>query len=240
MKTTIAALFPTPGEAEAAVRSLQEARFPASDLSVLTHIALVNAAPSDVTTAPGHETALGAASGVVGGALGATLATLGLAAVPGIGWLLATGPIASALAAGTFGAVAGGLSGGLAGTLQSADIDELDAHIYHEAVRRGGTVVVIAVTPALRSKATTVLLQHCPVAIDQVAQEWRTQGWDPTHVEIRPYDGTGLEAEQARFQAHRWSPNLRSGADRHVLDRNDGGPGTVIQRKVDGDGYSRT
>ena len=76
----------------------------------------------------------------IGAALGGTaglLAGLGILAIPGLGPVVAAG----ALVATAVGAAAGAVSGGVIGALVSAGVPEPEAHVYCEAVRRGGTMV---------------------------------------------------------------------------------------------------
>ena len=89
---------------------------------------------------------------IVGGAIG--LAAL---AIPGIGPLLAAGPIAAALG----GAVAGGALGGLIGSLVGLGIPTEHAKEYEAAVRSGGIVVAIKVADQEGcDRAAEILRRH--------------------------------------------------------------------------------
>lgn len=81
----------------------------------------------------------GAAIGGVLGGVGALLLELGVFAIPGVGPLLAAGPIAVTLA----GLVAGGAVGGIAGALVDAGIDEDDAQEYETYLARGDILVAV-------------------------------------------------------------------------------------------------
>ena len=70
--------------------------------------------------------------GVVGGAAGLAASLIGLA-IPGIGPIIAAGPIVAALSGAGVGAVAGGLIGGLT----DMGVSKEDAEYYAESVRRG-------------------------------------------------------------------------------------------------------
>jgi len=126
--------------AENAVDQLLAAGFANSDISVLL--------PDDETTRSfGHEkntkapegaTTGAAAGGVVGGTLG-LLAGIGAIAIPGIGPLIAAGPIVAALA----GLGAGGTVGGIVGALAGLGIPEYEAKRFEGAVKNGGTLLSV-------------------------------------------------------------------------------------------------
>src|SRR6185312_3724905 len=90
------------------------------------------------TKAP-EGTATGAtAGGVVGGALG-LLAGIGALAIPGVGPLIAAGPIMGALA----GVGVGGAVGGLIGALVGMGIPEYEAKRYEGRVKEGGILISV-------------------------------------------------------------------------------------------------
>ena len=83
--------------------------------------------------------ATGAVSGaVLGGALG-WLAGIGMLAIPGVGPLIAAGPIMAALA----GVGAGGALGGFTGALVGLGIPEYEAKRYEGRVRNGGILLSV-------------------------------------------------------------------------------------------------
>ena len=133
-------IYATPSTAEAAVDHLLANGFTNSAISVLL--------PDDESTrAFAHEkstkapegTATGAVTGgVIGGTLG-LLAGIGALAIPGVGPLIAAGPIMATLA----GAGAGGAVGGLVGALVGMGIPEYEAKRYEGAVKDGGTLLSV-------------------------------------------------------------------------------------------------
>src|ERR1700733_12935302 len=107
-------IYRTEADAERAVDALVTAGFRNEDLSVLMQD---NAGTKDFairkeTKAPEGATAGAVAGGAIGGTLG-VLAGIGALAIPGIGPLLAAGPIIAALAGVGSGGLVGGLIGGL-------------------------------------------------------------------------------------------------------------------------------
>jgi hypothetical protein len=133
-------IYASPNTAEAAVDHLLSKGFSNSAISVLL--------PDDESTrAFAHEkhtkapegTAAGVtAGGIIGGSLG-LLAGVGALAIPGVGPLIAAGPIMGALA----GLGVGGAVGGVVGALVGMGIPEFEAKRYEGAVKDGGTLLSV-------------------------------------------------------------------------------------------------
>jgi hypothetical protein len=138
--TSVFGIYVTPATAENGVDHLVALGFSNAAISVLM--------PDDETTrAFAHEkntkapegTAAGAATGgIIGGTLG-LLASIGALAIPGVGPLIAAGPIVAALA----GVGAGGAVGGIVGALVGMGIPEYEAKRYEGAVKDGGTLLSV-------------------------------------------------------------------------------------------------
>jgi hypothetical protein len=134
------AVFKNPEEIEQAVEMLKDAGFRNADISALlpTGATTKELAVSHVTKAPEGASA-GAVSGVVlGGALG-WLIGAGSIVVPGLGALIAAGPLLSALA----GAGALGSLGVIAGALVGLGIPEYEAERYEGYVTEGGMLLSV-------------------------------------------------------------------------------------------------
>lgn len=121
-----------------------------------------------------HGAMKGAGTGAaVGGVLGLVAGVASLA-IPGIGPIIAAGPIAAALAGAGIGAAAGGIIGALA----NLGVPEEHAHYYAEGVRRGGTLITVrADTDAAADCAQRVMQQHGAMDIEERGSQWRSQGW---------------------------------------------------------------
>src|SRR3954469_9006201 len=120
---------------EEALGVLRDAGFRSEDVSVLLPKNLGNKdlATEKSTKAP-EGAATGAGSGaVIGGALG-WLVGIGSLAIPGLGPVIAAGPVLAALA----GAGVGGAVGGISGALIGLGIPEYEAKRYEASVRSGG------------------------------------------------------------------------------------------------------
>ena len=133
-------IYTTRAAAENAVDALKAAGYRNTDISVLfpENAGTKDFAHEKNTKAPEGATA-GAGTGVVvGGALG-WLVGIGALAIPGVGPLVAAGPIVAALA----GAGAAGATGGLVGGLVGAGIPEVEAKRYAGRIREGGYLVSV-------------------------------------------------------------------------------------------------
>jgi uncharacterized membrane protein len=138
------------GQAEEAARRLQEAGFDHQDIS------LVSKRPGEAPTVEAGETHADKGT-VAGTAVGAILGgAIGLAAfaIPGIGPLIAAGPIVGAIT----GALSGGGVGALVGSFVGLGIPTDHAKQYEEAVRAGGVVLAVrAHNSATADRALQVL-----------------------------------------------------------------------------------
>jgi hypothetical protein len=141
--------------AEAAVDELLSSGYSHEDVSVLLpdDEATRNFAHEKNTKAPEGTAAGAATGGVIGGTLG-LLAGIGAFMVPGIGPLLAAGPIIAALA----GVGAGGAVGGLVGALIGLGIPEYEARRYEGYVKNGGILLSVHCdTPGEIQRAKEIL-----------------------------------------------------------------------------------
>jgi hypothetical protein len=150
----IVAVFDGEERGNAGVAILRQEGVPEQAISVAHRPRAQPEISSDET-----RTGTGAGAGVaVGGALGGAAGlALGLGAlvIPGIGPLLAAGPLAVALGGAGVGATAGGLLGSLVGL----GIPEPDARRYEQEVRRGGYFVSVRTDDAGEADRVESLLE---------------------------------------------------------------------------------
>jgi Protein of unknown function (DUF3341) len=150
-------IYRTRLDAENGVDALREAGYRATDISVLLpeNEGTKDFAHEKHTKAP-EGTATGATSGaVIGGGLG-WLAGIGALAIPGLGPLIAAGPIVAALA----GAGAGGVLGGLTGVLVGMGIPEYEAKRYEGRVKAGGILLSVHCDDSNWTKRAKEILQR--------------------------------------------------------------------------------
>ncbi len=174
MDRTVVALFDDVSTAQRALEDLLNNGFERSDISLVRTNQDTGAAAGSTTT---DTVASGAATGAgVGAALGGIAGLvigLGVLAIPGIGPVIAAGPLATTLA----GAGIGAATGGIIGALTDVGIPETEAGYYMEGIRRGGTLLTVHARDNQVNQATHILNQYSPVDINQRASEWRTSGW---------------------------------------------------------------
>jgi hypothetical protein len=133
-------IYKSQSSAEQAVDALKAAGFRNTDITALLpeNQGTKDFAHEKNTKAP-EGAATGAGTGaVVGGTLG-WLAGIGALAIPGVGPLIAAGPIVAALA----GVGVGGAVGGLTGALVGMGIPEYEAKRYEGRVKDGGILLSV-------------------------------------------------------------------------------------------------
>lgn len=140
MTKKIVGIFDTEQEATRAIEGLQSQGFHNDDISVVTRDRdELNSISEDTGTMAPEGVATGAATGGVVGGVAGLLAGIGALAIPGIGPILAAGPIAATLTGAAVGAGAGGLVGGLIGL----GIPEDEAKEYEGYVDSGKILVLV-------------------------------------------------------------------------------------------------
>jgi hypothetical protein len=175
MAKVVVGLYDRIEDARDAVEALVNSGFRREDISLVA-----SDASGDyqryTTTDQGEDVAdsaaTGAGIGAVIGGLGGLLVGLGALAIPGIGPVLAAGPLVSALA----GAGIGAAAGGLLGALVDLGIPEDQARVYSEGVQRGGTLVTLAASDDRAKDAVDIMNRFNPVDVNRRSQEWTTSG----------------------------------------------------------------
>src|SRR6202171_614970 len=140
MAKAVIAIAKSEDQAVRVVEQLKAAGFSNDDVSVLLpdRAGSRDFAHEHHTKAPEGAATGAVAGGVAAGVLG-WLAGIGTLAIPGVGPLIAAGPILAALS----GAAAGGAVGGLAGGLIGLGIPEYEAKRYEGAVRNGNILISV-------------------------------------------------------------------------------------------------
>src|SRR5215218_9908135 len=113
MAKTIVGLFDTFPEAQGAVQDLVNKGFPRDNISIAANNAMGEYTQSSASSEEWSGTATGAAAGATIGGIGGLLVGLGTLAIPGVGPIVAAGPLIAALTGAGVGAMAGGLIGAL-------------------------------------------------------------------------------------------------------------------------------
>jgi hypothetical protein len=226
---TIVGLYDNVTDAQQAVQALTNAGFDRDRISLVLHDregAYSSGLGHDATlTDTSDDIGAGVATGAAVGGLGGLLIGLSALAIPGIGPVVAAGP----LVAGLVGAGVGAAVGGLVGALASAGVPEEQAHYYVEGVRRGGALVTVEANDEEANEVADIMNRYHPVDIEERARNWRASGWSGSDEETSFADAvderrqlrsnpsqSSLEADRSPVTAQSYTPiqnqsNVRSG-----------------------------
>ncbi len=203
MTVTIHRLYDTYADAQNAVRGLEAAGVPHSEISIVANnsdswfggdqnVDRDRDGVDDRAEGAGKGAGIGAG---LGGAAG-LLAGLGLLAIPGLGPVVAAGW----LAATAVGAAAGAATGGLVGALTEAGVSKEDAPLYAEGVRRGGTLVSARVPDADRTRLDAIL-NTSAVNLRDRSTAWQKSGWKTFDPSSKPYGADEVRKERELYRA---------------------------------------
>ena len=188
--TVLSGLFTTRAEAMQTMDELIERGVSHADISLVSNDS-AGWYDDDSREEAGAEA--GAGIGAIAGGAGGLLAGLGVLAIPGIGELVAAGWRLSAAAGAAAGAIIGGATGGLVAWLTDHGIDERDAHVFAEGLRRGATLLTARVPDPLTVAAEAIFLKH-RVDIAAWRNDLEAEGWtrfdDHVPAEVKAYDST--------------------------------------------------
>jgi hypothetical protein len=199
MTTTVTGLYDSYPAAKSAVDALEAAGISSSDISVIANNGDGSIVDKNHTNA-GADAGAGAGVGAVVGGAGGLLAGLGMMAIPGVGPVVAAGWLVATAVGAAGGAAVGAVAGGIVGSMTNAGVDEREAHLYAEGVRRGGTLVAARVEGDEVLKARDILSHYQPV--DLIAREaaYRQGGWRSFDETAPLYTVEEIEAERRRYR----------------------------------------
>jgi uncharacterized membrane protein len=151
MATVVSGVFTSPSTAQVAIERLRDLGVPSSDISLIARE--VERVAEPVAVAAPSATASGVATGGIFGGLAGLLVGLGALAIPGIGPVIAAGPLLGALG----GAAIGAATGGLLGALVDLGVPEEYATTYVTAVERGQVLLTVRTDAATPTQVREVL-----------------------------------------------------------------------------------
>jgi len=229
MAKTIVGLFDTFDQAQRVVDDLTSAGVDRSNISLVHRnrddATAINT--GDTTTAD----AVGAGAiggGVLGGTLG-LLVGIGALVIPGIGPVIAAGPLAAALGSAAVGAGIGAAAGGLIGALVGAGVPEEEAHVYAEGVRRGGTLVTVNADDMMADRVYSIMRGAGAADINTKAAGWRSEGWSRFDERAEPYPLSDIDDNWERSSKVGTTGGAVAGAATGAVMGSAAGPvGTVI------------
>jgi hypothetical protein len=210
MTVTISRLYDNYTAAAEAVRNLEQAGVPYSDISIVSNNADNWYSPR--TTAAGRGSTIidrdrdgrddrvegaeaGAGIGGTAGGIVGLLTGLGLMAIPGVGPVVAAGWLVATAA----GAAVGGAAGGIVGALTQAGTSNDDAYTYAEGIRRGGTLVSVRVPDADRARYEAIL-DRSSVNLHDRNAAWRKSGWKGFDPSAAPYTSDQIRKERDLYR----------------------------------------
>ena len=186
MSKTVVGLFDHFADAQMVVQNLVDGGFRREDISLAANQTAtgytgdgsdLNNGQLTTGEAAGQDAGVGAG---VGGVVG-LLVGLGALAIPGIGPVLAAGPLAAALGVTVgstlTGAAIGAAAGGIIGALTHLGVPKDQAEYYAEGVRRGGTLVTVSASDSDAQKAVDIMNGAGAVDIDSRGANYRTGGY---------------------------------------------------------------
>jgi hypothetical protein len=158
MKESVVGIVQSSLEAENLVNALIADGFRESEISALLPDkgGCKDFAHDNSTKAPEGAVAGVSTGGAIGGALGLLAGAL---AIPGVGPLIAAGPIMAALSGAAVGASVGGVTGALVGL----GIPEYEAKIYEGKIRDGNILLAVNCTDGDELKRVEKIFQNYSV-----------------------------------------------------------------------------
>jgi hypothetical protein len=218
---TVVGLFDNFTTAQGVLQGLIEAGYPREDISIVAADREGKYASEmydgDEAAATVGSTAAGAVSGGLLGGIAGLVIGISALTIPGVGPIIAAGPIASALVGAGIGAVAGGVIGALV----DWGVPEEHAEYYAEGVRRGGTLVAVKAHESQVNDISDIMRRYGPVDIEERSAQWRESGWsgfaasDDEYVYYEPryrrHYGTNLAQSGRDFDEY--APAYRFGYD---------------------------
>ena len=198
MTKVISKLYPTYERAQAAVRDLEAAGVPSSDISIVSNNSdnwfSKNGSPKRVDRDGDgvDDRAEGAGAGAgIGAAVGGT-AGRNDGADAGNGEQAESREQAR-------GCGCRRLTGGIIGALTQAGVSEEDAHVYAEGVRRGGTLVTARVDDrsAAQLEAT---LERSALRTGDLRSTYGKSGWKTFDPAAKPYSADEVRRERALYR----------------------------------------
>ena len=197
MVKTIVGSFDSYPTARRVARALMDEGYMSRDIGIMASNAAGDYRGDTDDDKQGHTATCALTGGVVGGAAGLAASLMALT-IPGLGAIVAAGPLVAMVS----GAGAGAVAGGLVGSLTDAGVSPEHANYYAETVRRGGAIVTVKVDESRADRAAEILRANGAIDLDERVSRWREagwEGWDPT---APPYTAEEAERERRLYGTH--------------------------------------
>lgn len=137
--STLICAFNSLADAQATVQELVDAGVPRGNISLAAN-----------TSQTGQSSA---------SSLGGLLLGIGTVSLPGVGNLLAAGPLAASISASE--------DGTLAGAMKDTGVPASDASLYSDHLQSGGSIVTVLTNGGLEERIGEILNEHNPVDLSE-------------------------------------------------------------------------
>jgi hypothetical protein len=176
---TLSALFMDFDNANTAVEKLQASGFERDSISILARDKTLAEKLGGEPTV--KEVASGAGAGALGGGVGGGLLGLligiGALTIPVIGPVFAAGSLAASLGLAAGGAGVGAAVGGILGAMSALSINEEEAQVFAEGVKRGGILVVVQAPDIRADEVRDILYDADAEDVNTLRESWQREGW---------------------------------------------------------------
>lgn len=201
MNKRIVGVFAAEYEASRAIEELKHQGCRTEDISIIArNTESVDTLRDESGTQAPEGMATGAATGGLLGGLTGLLMGIGALAIPGIGPIIAAGPLAATLAGAAIGAGSGGLVGGLIGL----GIPEEEAKRYDNYVGEGRILVMVDVEGEQKEEEVKrIFVQHNSLNVDRIEDIANINT-----AENGNYDGSVKESDALRAADQQEARNL--------------------------------
>jgi hypothetical protein len=180
------------------VNELVNAGYSRDDVSIVTRDSKADADLPNIGPQPqtgtGTDAGTGAAIGGIAGFIGGIVAL----AIPGIGPIIAAGP----LAAGIMGAGLGAATGGVIGALKERGVPENDASTFSEAIRRGRAMLTAYVPSDRAEEIADFLDRHGAIDVNEPIEgvERQTRPNEIRSLTPEDYEAAHLHPGEGRME----------------------------------------
>ncbi len=168
-EASVIGVFNSPEAAHTAVEALIKAGYPQETISVLGRDEQATANLRQEL----HEATIlkdMTFAGILGGGLFGFLVGLSLVWIPGVGAVVAAGPLAASIIAGLEGAALGATSLGLASGLLALGATEEDVHEYRKLIEEGKYLVIAHTKPEQAQAAHDILKEQGADLVDMLSE----------------------------------------------------------------------
>lgn len=168
-------LFKSQEHADEALSDLNNSGYDHEDIHIIAQEKSVKgfSAEKDTDT---DGAVTGASTGAVAGGIAGLLAGIGAIVIPGIGPIISVGTVLGALASTAVGAGVGAAGGGLIGGLVDLGIDEEDAGVYAEGVKRGGILLLVKTDD--HNEVKGIMSKHQALDVQTEKSHWSPEDYD--------------------------------------------------------------